>query len=79
VGRAGYANGRIWRLYTPGLEKHKVSELIGIKELAAELDLPEDTLYHWRYVGKGPKCAKIGKHLRYRRRDVEAWIDSQFT
>ncbi|OBJ72283.1 hypothetical protein A5627_21965 [Mycobacterium colombiense] len=36
------------------------------------------TVRWWRQTGKGPRSARIGKHVKYRRIDVEAWIESLF-
>ncbi|OBJ75991.1 hypothetical protein A5626_17725 [Mycobacterium marseillense] len=36
------------------------------------------TVRWWKQTGKGPRSAKIGKHVKYRRIDVEAWIESLF-
>lgn len=47
----------------------EVSELTGI---------PVETLRTWRKNQQGPKAARIGKRVMYRRADVEAWIDQQF-
>ncbi|MET9020715.1 helix-turn-helix domain-containing protein [Actinopolymorpha sp. NPDC004070] len=52
------------RLWTPS----QVSEYLGV---------PVDTLYRWRYLGTGPKAARIGKHLRYDPADVYAWVEEQ--
>ena len=46
-------------------------------EVAQYMKVPLATLYAWRYKGDGPPAHRIGRHLRYRRRDVEAWIDAQ--
>jgi excisionase family DNA binding protein len=35
-------------------------------------------LYDMRWKGTGPRAAKIGRELRYRRSDVDAWIDEQY-
>src|SRR4051812_13003699 len=43
------------------------------RELAARLKIPLKTLYAWRYRGEGPPALKVGRHLRYRARDVERW------
>ena len=43
-------------------------------DLAAYLDVPVATLYAWRCRGEGPIGFRVGKHLRYRRSDIEAWI-----
>jgi len=50
---------------------------MNITELAAYLDLPEATLYQWRYRGEGPPSIKVGRHVRYRLRDVDAWLDAK--
>ncbi len=52
-------------------------EWIGVDDLAAELKVPVRTIYAWRTKGRGPRAATFGKHLRFRRADVDAWIDSQ--
>ena len=45
--------------------------------LAKLLDVPLATLYGWRYKGIGPVGIRIGRHVRYRRADVEEWIEEQ--
>jgi len=46
-------------------------------ELATWLSLSPQTLYVWRHRGDGPTAHRVGKHLRYRRADVEAWLTGQ--
>jgi excisionase family DNA binding protein len=46
-------------------------------EVAAYLGVPLKTLYEWRYRGEGPTAIRVGRHLRYRWEDVEAWLDSR--
>lgn len=41
-------------------------------------DLPEATLAQWRHRNIGPRYLKIGKHVRFRRSDVEAWLAEQY-
>jgi len=53
------------------------SQLLSANDLALLLDIPLRTIYQWRYVGSGPPAAKLGRHLRYRRCDVESWIQAQ--
>jgi len=55
----------------------KAAEWISPEQLAAELNIPVKTLYQWRYRGTGPRAHRIGKHVRYRRRDIEAWLATQ--
>jgi excisionase family DNA binding protein len=55
---------------------HSVSdELLSPDDLAALLKVPVKTVYNWRSEGKGPKGIKVGKYVRFRRSDVEAWLD----
>jgi predicted DNA-binding transcriptional regulator AlpA len=46
-------------------------------QLVDYLGLPVATLYAWRYTGDGPPGFRVGRHLRYRWRDIEAWISGQ--
>jgi excisionase family DNA binding protein len=52
-------------------------QLMTAEETSEYLRVPVDTLYAWKYKGYGPKPAKVGRHLRYRLRDVDEWIDGQ--
>ena len=56
-----------------------MTELMSLTELCDELGISEATAYYWRQIGKGPKGARIGKNLRYRRADVRQWVDDQFS
>ena len=47
------------------------------KEVAAYLGVPEATLKRWRYLGTGPQCIHVGKHVRHRWADVEAYLAAQ--
>ncbi len=48
-----------------------------LAELAELLCVPVGTLYQWRHRGEGPPGHRIGRHIRYRRSVVDAWIDAQ--
>ncbi|MFC4113413.1 helix-turn-helix transcriptional regulator [Nonomuraea zeae] len=47
------------------------------EEVAAFLGVPKATLYQWRYLGTGPKAARVGRHLRYLQADVLDWFRQQ--
>ena len=49
--------------------------LLSPEDVADYLGLPVKTLYQWRYKGVGPPGLRIGRHVRYRPEDVEAWLD----
>lgn len=50
--------------------------LLTIVDVAAYLGIPVGTVYQWRHKGTGPAGMRVGRHVRYRRRDVEAWLDA---
>ena len=47
------------------------------EEIAGLLRVPMQLLYRWRYERKGPPSFRIGRYVRYRRVDVERWLDRQ--
>ena len=55
---------------------HAPEDLLSVAELAEYLAVPEKTIYAWRYRGTGPRGLRIGRHLRFRWFDVEAWLAS---
>lgn len=57
------------------------SLLMGTDEFFELIGVPINTQKDWRAKGnsKGPQSAVIGGKIRYRRSDVMAWLDEQFT
>ena len=51
--------------------------LLTPESLSALLTIPKNTLAEWRYQGKGPVSIRVGRHVRYRSKDVETWIEQQ--
>jgi excisionase family DNA binding protein len=51
--------------------------LMTIAELAAKLQVPQQTLYAWRSRGEGPPGIRVGRHVRYRPDAVDAWLLSR--
>jgi predicted DNA-binding transcriptional regulator AlpA len=60
-----------------GMEDCMTSELMAPAELAQRLAKSTAVLANWRYLGIGPRFIKLGKSVRYRVADVEAWLDEQ--
>lgn len=48
--------------------------LMDIKQVAAYLQITEATAYNWAQGGELPGI-KIGRIWRFRREDIEAWLD----
>lgn len=43
-------------------------------ELAAHLGVPVQTIHDLRHGGRGPRGFRIGRELRYRVSEIEAWL-----
>ncbi len=59
------------------MDKH--NQWMSPEELAELYGIPVGTIYQWRTKGYGPKGARIGRHVRYERAEVDAWIKSQMS
>ena len=42
--------------------------------LSSYLGVPRKTVYAWRLNRTGPPAYRIGKHLRWSRAEVDAWL-----
>jgi excisionase family DNA binding protein len=51
--------------------------LMTIADLSMMLGVPIYTFYRWRHRGEGPTGYRVGRHVRYRRSSVEAWLEDQ--
>lgn len=51
-------------------------QLLSPSELADRLSVPVSTIYDWHLRGRGPARIKVGRHVRYRSSDIEAWLDA---
>lgn len=47
------------------------------EELAKYLKVPLKTIYRWNHTGTGPRPCPVGRHVRYRPADVEAWLSAR--
>jgi predicted DNA-binding transcriptional regulator AlpA len=56
--------------------KSHESDLVDEAALAQRLGVSRATLQSWRYAGRGPTYIKVGRFIRYRNSDVEAFLDS---
>lgn len=50
--------------------------LLGTADVARLLGVPVKTVLTWRYKGVGPPGFRVGKHVRYRRGDIEQYINA---
>ena len=54
-----------------------LAPLLTTADVAQLLDVGERTLEFWRYAGKGPAYLKVGRRVRYRPADVEAYLEAR--
>ena len=52
-------------------------ELLTDKETAYFLGIADRTLRDWRKQGKGPAFVPMGSKIRYRKKDIDAYLDNQ--
>lgn len=60
----------------PTAPKQTENGLWNEHEVAKYIKLSVTSVRRWRWLRKGPKFVKIGAAVRYRRGDVEAWLNS---
>lgn len=54
------------------------TEFETLEEVALRLRQSVHTLRYWRQQGIGPKSARFGRRVMYKRADVDAWVEAQF-
>ncbi|MCQ4043841.1 helix-turn-helix transcriptional regulator [Streptantibioticus rubrisoli] len=50
--------------------------LANIDEIAEYLDVPKGTIYQWSSRGNGPRLIKVGRHIKARWSDLDAYLDA---
>jgi excisionase family DNA binding protein len=58
-------------------ESTAVRPLWTVHDVATFLGVPVGTIYQWRVRGEGPPAIRLGRHLRYDRAAVLAWVEQQ--
>lgn len=53
------------------------TDILNTREAAAYTRLGRPTLERFRLTGEGPRFAKLGGAVRYRRCDLDAWLESR--
>ena len=66
----------MWGTVTAESGDTRDSELLSLPELARYLGMSERTLYVWVQQGKVP-AFKIGVTWRFRRSEIDAWLETQ--
>jgi excisionase family DNA binding protein len=51
-------------------------DILTIEEAAELLHTTTDAIYQHRSRGDGPRAAKVGRRLLFRRSEIEAWFEA---
>lgn len=57
--------------------RRRVDRLLTPQDVADHCGVPVKTVYGWNTNGTGPRRIRVGKHVRFRQADLDAWLDSQ--
>lgn len=52
-------------------------ELLDTEQAAAAYGLSQSTLRKWRCIGEGPRFTRIGRAVRYRQSELQAFIEGR--
>jgi excisionase family DNA binding protein len=58
-------------------KERRMIELLDENGAAAYLRLKRQTLSAWRCHHQGPPFVRVGRLVRYRKGDLDAWLDKQ--
>jgi excisionase family DNA binding protein len=59
------------------MDTHDARGLLDQDGAAEYLHVPSETMRYWRNSRTGPAFVRVGRHVRYRFRDLDRWIESQ--
>lgn len=60
-------------------QKEATLEVMNTPEAARYVRLSKPTLERFRLSGDGPAYVKLGGAVRYRKTDLDAWLESRLT
>lgn len=58
------------------MTRHDESPWMSTPDVAVYAKVPEKTVRAWRYRRTGPPGYVVGRHVRYHRDEVDAWMRS---
>ena len=51
--------------------------LMTVNQLSEYLQVPVQTIYAWRHEGVGPRTLRAGRALRFRKADIDQWLEER--
>ena len=67
--------GGVGRLAAPLSDDRAYDPLLTVDQVSDWLGIPKGTLYQWRSRCRGPRAIKVGNGIRYRRSEIENYLD----
>lgn len=52
-----------------------IEQVLSLSELCAHLHVNAQTIYDLRSQGRGPRGFRVGRELRFRISEIDAWLD----
>lgn len=49
-------------------------DVLSLSELCTQLHVTAQTIYDLRSQGRGPRGFRLGRELRFRKREIDAWL-----
>jgi len=77
LGRSRHGAARLAHLVcmkTPTHPETALGPVLTLPQLAAQLGVSVQTLYDLRCQGRGPRGFRVGRELRFRVSEVDAWL-----
>jgi excisionase family DNA binding protein len=59
------------------MDDFKNRDIVDETDAARYLKVSKSGLRKWRALGEGPKFYRCGRLIRYRRSDLDAWLESR--
>ena len=75
VARALAATAVVWRAHLWGTDTRDEPLIMTGEQVAELLQVSPRTIEEWRQTKSGPPFRRMGKHVRYMRREVLAWFE----
>lgn len=73
--RVGMDSAAVKQDSMPTAIRQQGIELLRPTQVAMELGVSIHTLREWRCRGTGPRFVRMGRFVRYLRKDINAWIE----
>ncbi len=54
-----------------------VRDILTTKQVEETYGFNQGTLRYWRHCDEGPASFRLGRHVVYRRAEIEKWISAQ--